>query len=69
MLLYKNGRIYEMKKQIGETRHEFMKRCWFLINADATPAEALAWAARESKGCSYGSLDEELIEAAKKFTK
>lgn len=68
MLLYKNGRIYNIQKRYGETRHEFLLRCWYFANTEASEAEAIAWASKKSKGCSYGSLDEILVEKQKNFT-
>ncbi len=69
MLLYKNGRIYDLQKKSGETRHEFLLRCWYLVNSGASEAEALAWSAKMSKNCSFGQLDSLLEEKQKSFTR
>jgi hypothetical protein len=69
MLLYKNGRIYEIERRLGESRHEFMLRCWYLVNGETTSSEAIAWSSKQTKNCSYGILDDILIEKAKHFTK
>ena len=68
MLLYKNGRIYEIEKKLGETRHEFMMRCWFMVNAASTESDALAWISKNYKGCSYGDLNRILDEKSKELT-
>lgn len=69
MLLYKNGKIYELERLLGETRHEFLERCWYLVNGSTTQNEAIAWSSKMTKGCSYGIYDDILLEKAKNFTK
>ena len=69
MLLYKNGRIYEIERRLGESRHQFLLRCWFTVNTASTKEEAMAWFAKNYKGCSYGKLDLILDEKTKNFTK
>lgn len=69
MLLYKNGRIYTIQRIFGETRHEHIERCWFMVNGCASEGESIAWSARQSKQCSYGAHDIILSEKQKNLTK
>ncbi len=68
MLLYKNGRIYNIESQYGENRHELLLRAWYLVNGNATKAESLAWSFNINKNCQYHNM-EIITEKAKNFTK
>lgn len=68
MIIYKNGRIYEIEKVKGETRYEFILRSWYLVNSESTQAESLTWSSWKQKLCSYGIIDDSLVEMTKNYT-
>ena len=67
MILYKNGKIYNIQRESYESRSCFLQRCWLIVNADMTVADSLIWSFKQYKNCSYfQDKEREIVEAKQK---